>query len=265
MVLITENMVKILRLPEVQSKYGHTKRVDVVPRLHTEKEDHLPWQYITVRFAKFYHKSNDYVLLLKYMLQAVKADPVFKYNVMFQILPIVLHHENGMYYLILRIRVRKEILKNYGDFVACMMKKFNLTYRDDYHMAVEIDPKSTKYLYQLYTTEYIHTGRNPQHPPPLSPRFREQPTELSAELSQPTIMITPAMLSPATSMSPKTPMEQPMYALATMQREPPPPPMPQTFGMDMAAGMDENYYLHLLFLNEELRRMQYQQMIYANL
>lgn len=240
MVLITENTVKIIRMPEVQ-----TKRMVSIPRATEIKKDEpqLAWKYITVKFAEYNNQSYNYGLLLKYMLQTVKSDPIFKYNVMFQILPIVLHHKDGMYYLVLRIRVRKEILKDHGDFVANVITRFNMTHGKDYQMAVEINPMSMKYLYELYTTEYIHTGRNPQHPPPLSPRFREQP-----------MVVTMESLSPITpTQAPVACCQQPRYALATMQREPPMPPMPKTF--DIAVSND--YYHQLILINEGLRRMQH--------
>lgn len=178
MVVITENTVKIIRMPEVQ-----TKRMVTLP--HSEsttdlknQEPRLPWQYIAVGFKKYNNESRNYGFLLKYMLQAVKVDPMFKYNVMFQILPIILHHKNGMYYIILRIRVRKEG----GDFVNSTIKWFNTIHTESYQMEHVTDPNSTEYLYKLYMTEYIHTGRNPQHPPPLSPRFREEPAALPQAL-----------------------------------------------------------------------------------
>jgi hypothetical protein len=153
------------------------------------------------------------------MLRMVKTDTFLRYNFVFQIVPVIIKHIEGEYYIVIRIRIGSNIAVNYQNVLNYLMDGFNAMYNtsNDMVMMTETDKTNTEHFHKLYACEFVHKRNlvNTKKSLPLPPMLQSRNVLHS---------------------------NQPMYALSSMTQEPPPPPMPKLLNIGYDVMLQHNYY-----------------------
>lgn len=114
------------------------------------------WQYIVTRIiGRQQDLIECYKIVLNYMLRFVKADATYKYNIMFNIIPAIIKHTNGDYYIILRMRLNQKATITMHDVIARVITGFNPLYTDTLCMETETERRNIGFLHWLYIKEYM--------------------------------------------------------------------------------------------------------------
>lgn len=251
MILFSEKTVRIFRVDDLRKKAEliHTlsecpsHKDDNIPNVITKSRSHTSlkdlekrnrdvtrmqhakfqtngWHYMSVCFAKAPNALDYYNKVIKYMIEFTNISDLLKYNMTFQVVPIIIKHTYGNYYIVLRIRVYNELIPDIQNILTNVTTLFNTKHKSDMYMMPENETVNLKYIQWLYAKEYTPYFKNKNH----SRSFGDL-KDVSAS------------------------SEEVRYATMSMEKEPPPPPMPKTLklmpiSMPIPISYDINNYIN---------------------
>ncbi len=220
MVVFSDITCEIIRLRQYNSSQSQDRGDNKVDRPYyrnrnlmdsnmtwvQQKENMYRWHYMTVRFSKHYNFLHYYKLLLNYMLRMVKTDEFLKNNFVFHIVPVVIKHIDTNYYIVVRIRINTNITIKYSDAISYVVNGFNNSYSisNDLVMVNDTDMMNAEYFRNLYDCEFVHKRNT------VSLRKDVEPKRASS--GNGIVRVD----------------DQEFYALASLTKSPPMPPMPKT-------------------------------------
>lgn len=231
MVLFSEKTVKIFRINDLRKKqelinslsekHNHANIPNMISKSRSsssfkelEKRDRdmkngkfqiNGWHYMTVCFTKAENSLDYYKKVIQYMIEFTNTSDLLKYNMTFQVAPVIIKHTYGNYYIILRIRVYNNLVPDVYTIVTNVNSLFNTKFKSDMYITYESESGNFQYFQWLYAKEFTLYFKNKNH----SRSFGD--------------------LKDATPKAEETFQEEVRYATMSMEKEPPPPPMPKTF------------------------------------
>lgn len=172
------------------------------------------WHYITVCFAKATNPLDYYKKVIQYMVEFTNTNDLLKYNTTFQVVPVIIKHNYGNCYIILRIRVYNELIPDVHTIISNLNTLFNTKFKSDMFMTPESETRNIQYFQWLYVKEYVPYFKHKNH----SRSFGD--------------------LKDAQSKVEEHAQEEVRYATMSMEKEPPPPPMPKLLKLVPNTSMD---------------------------
>lgn len=177
----------------------NNNRTDDTASWINQKKINREWNYLTIRFSKHYNIAHNYKLVLKHMLGMVKQDVYLRYRFVFHIVPAIISHIDGNYYIVVRVRITTRINISHNDVIGYLITAFNSVYsvRNDLFMESETEIVNTEYFRRLFSQEFAHK----------------------------------TSLVPATRDAQIAHTERTFYASGSMKNGPSAPPMPREIGI----------------------------------
>lgn len=176
------------------------------------------WHYLTVCFMRYEKSLEYYKFVLNYLLNTIGKNETLKYCTTFQIIPGVLKHCNGYFYIVLRIRISNETDNKLNEFVIIskLIDMFNMNYKNDMYMITDNDIPNIQFFQWLYVKEYMPYVKNKY----------QQKQQNAVNIKEDRIEM-------------KDDVEEVRYATMSMEKSPPLPPMPKLLKLEIPYKNEE--------------------------
>lgn len=163
-VVFSDNTISVYKIDDIRKN----KKLLVIPvnntdngtiKLKSIRDSYFNrngWYYITVQFTEYNDAALIYKNIISHMISITSTNNTLKYCISFQVIPIIIKHNNGKFYIVLRISMNTDIIPDVYNIISNIIHIYNKTSKEtSIFMYRETKPKNIEYFQWLFVKEYI--------------------------------------------------------------------------------------------------------------